>query len=94
MSLHRDDGIGTYDVEISEELAMNLKELSTIDYSERKNRWGGITQIKTTGLYTDSCFKVESRNGSPDKIKFAYYRLLNMISDEYVGYNLTPFNLF
>lgn len=94
VSLHRDDGIGTYDVEISEELAMDLKELSTIDYSERKNRWGGITQIKTTGLYTDSCFKVESRNGSPDKIKFAYYRLLNMISDEYVGYNLTPFNLF
>lgn len=94
VSLCRDDRIGTYDIEISEELAMDLKELSNIDYSERKNRWGSITHVKTTGLYPDSCFKVESRNGSEDKIKFSYYRVLSHISDEYIGYGLTPFNLF
>ena len=94
VSLCRDDRIGTYDIEISEELAMDLKELSNIDYSERKNRWGSITHVKTTGLHQDSCFKVESRNGSEDKIKFSYYRVLSHISDEYIGYGLTPFNLF
>ena len=94
VSLCRDDRIGTYDIEISEELAMDLKELSNIDYSERKNRWGSITHVKTTGLHQDSCFKVESRNGSEDKIKFSYYRVLRHISDEYIGYGLTPFNLF
>ena len=94
VSLNRDDGIGTNDIEISEELAMDLKDLSVIDYSERKNRWGGITHIKTVGLYSDSCFKSESRNGTPDKTKFVYYRTLSKIADEYVGHDLPPLNLF
>ncbi len=93
VKLHRDDGVGTYDLKISESLATDLKELAEINYTEKRNRWGNF-RIETVGKYADSVFKTENRNGTAENIKFTYYRILRKISKEYVGHELLPLNLY
>jgi hypothetical protein len=93
VTLHEDNG-HSYDIEVSEELSQSLKELGLIDVWERKNRYG-VCQIKTNGLYSDSCFKVETRKGSVEySYRFSYYRILRKISKDYLEYNLLPLQLY
>jgi hypothetical protein len=93
VTLKEDNG-HSYELEMSKELAVDLKEMSSINVWERKNRYG-IVRIKTEGLYSDSCFKVENRKGSSEyAYRYSYYRLLRKISKEYLEYNLLPLQLF
>lgn len=90
----REDNGHTYDLEISPLLASSLKELGSVDTWERRNRHG-VCKIKTTGLYFDSCFKVENRKGSVEyAYRYSYYRLLRKIVTEYVEYNLLPLQIY
>lgn len=91
--LHDDNG-HSYEINVSDELANELKELGYTDVWERKNR-SGICRIKTTGIHHDSCFKVELRGGSDDtSYRYSYYRCLRKISKEYLEYNLLPLQLY
>lgn len=93
ITLHEDNG-NSYEIVVSSELADGLIELSCINTWERKNR-SGICQLKTTGIYHDSCFKVELRGGSDSSsYRYSYYRCLRKISKEYLEYNLLPLQLF
>ena len=93
VTLHEDNG-HSYKIEVSDKFAQNLKELGSIDIWERKNRYG-VCQIKTSGLYSDSCFKVENRKGSAEySYRFSYYRILRKISKDYLEYNLLPLQLY
>ena len=93
VQLHNDDG-ETYELEISLGLAEDLKELGQIDTWERINRYG-MFQMKIEGLYLDSCFKVENRQGSSEyAYRYSYYRVLRKIAKEYLEYSLLPLQLF
>lgn len=90
----KEDSGHSYDFEISDELAIDLKELGYVDTWERKNRYG-VFQMKITGLHQDSCFKVENRQGSSEyAYRYSYYRMLRKISKEYLEYNLLPLQLY
>lgn len=90
----REDNGHSYSLTISTVLANSLKELGIVDTWERKNRYG-VCQIKTTGLYFDSCFKVENRKGSSEySYRYTYYRILRKISKEYLEYNLLPLQIY
>lgn len=90
----RDDDEKVYDFGISESLAKDLKKLGTIDIWSRNNRYGEC-KIKTTGLYKDSCFKVENRKGSTEyAYRYSYYRILRNVSKNYIGYGVLPLHLF
>jgi hypothetical protein len=91
--LYDDDG-SSYELQISNELADGLKELSMYDVWERKNR-SGICHIKLSGIYADSCFKVELRSRVDDSsYRYSYYRSLRKISKDYLEYNLLPLQLY
>lgn len=93
VTLKEDNG-HSYDMEISEEFAIDLKELGKVDTWERKNRYG-IFQMKIDGLHPDSCFKVENRKGSSEyAYRYSYYRILRKIAKEYLEYNLLPLQLY
>ena len=93
VTLKEDNG-HSYDIEISDGLASDLKELSYIDTWERKNRYG-VFRMKITGLYLDSCFKVENRQGSSEyAYRYSYYRMLRKIAKEYLEYNVLPLQLY
>ena len=93
VTLKEDNG-NSYKMEISSELAIDLKELSSIDIWERKNRYG-VCKIKTTGKHSDSCFKVENRKDESEySYRFSYYAKLRKISKEYLEYNLLPLQLY
>ena len=90
----REDNGHSYDLIVSIELANNLRDLGSIDVWERKNRYG-VCQIKTTGLYFDSCFKVENRKDSSEyTYRYSYYRILRKIAKEYLEYNLLPLQIY
>lgn len=89
-----DDSGNSYNVEVSTELALSLKELGLIDTWERRNRYG-ICRIHINGLYPDSCFKVEIRkNNSEYSYRYSYYRVLRKIAKEYLEYNLLPLQIY
>ena len=93
VTLRSDDG-KAYDIGISESLAKDLRELGTIDIWSRNNRYGEC-KIKTSGVYKDSCFKVENRKGSVEyAYRYSYYRLLRNVSKNYIGYSVLPLHLF
>lgn len=90
----REDNGNVHDLTISDKLASDLKVLGDIDVWERNNRFG-VCKIKTTGLYSDSCFKVESRSGSKENAyRYTYYRILRNISKKYLEYNLLPLQTY
>lgn len=90
----REDNGHSYDMEVSEKFALDLKELSSIDTWNRKNRYG-VYQIRINGLYSDSCFKVENRKDfSEYSYRFTYYRILRKIAKDYLEYNLLPLQLY
>lgn len=90
----REDNGYEYEFNISDGLARDLKRLSEVSIWERKNRFG-TCQIKTTGIYEDSCFKVETRKDSSEySYRYTYYRILRKISKEYLEHNLLPLQLY
>ena len=93
ITLKEDNG-NSYDMEVSEEFAINLKELSQINTWERKNRYG-VFQMQISGIHPDSCFKVESRKDASEySYRYTYYRILRKIAKEYLEYNLLPLQLY
>lgn len=93
ITLHEDNG-HSYDLEISEDLARDLIELSETVTQDRKNRYG-FFQIPVEGVYPDSCFKAEVRKDNSDySYRYSYYRVLRKIAKEYLQYNLLPLQLY
>ena len=93
VTLHEDDG-NTYPLQISEDLAANLLILPSEPFY-RNNR-NGIFPIKVSGVYHDSCFKVEHRNGSGESTyQNSYYRVLRKIRTDYMERkNLLPLQIY
>lgn len=90
----REDNGKVYDIDVSESLIKDLRRLSTINTWSRNNRYGEC-KIKTSGLYKDTCFKVENRKGSSEyAYRYSYYRILRNISKNYIGRGLLPLQLF
>lgn len=91
--LHEDNG-HSYRLKITEKLAEDLKKLEKISYWERPNRYG-VCKVDMRGAYYDSVFKIESRNTSSDgTYRHSYYARLRKISKEYIGYGITPLQLY
>ena len=90
----KEDSGNQHGILISDMLSKQLVELSDVNTWSRNNRFGEC-KIKTTGLYEDSCFKVETRGGSDEySYRYTYYRILRKISKDYLGYNLLPLQLY
>ncbi len=90
----REDNGNVYELLVSDRLANDLRALGCVDIWERNNRFG-VCKIKTTGLHTDTCFKVENRKGSKENAyRYTYYRILRKISKEYLEYNLLPLQIY
>ena len=93
VTLREDDG-HVYKIRVSERLARDLIQLSTVDEWIRPNRFG-LCYINMKGVYPDSIFKVENRStNSENSYKFSYYSKLRKISKEYIGYPLLPLQLY
>lgn len=93
ITLKEDNG-HIYRIKVSERLAKDLKQLSTINEWVRPNRYS-LCHVEMQGIYPDSVFKVERRSSnSEDSYKFSYYSKLRKISKEYVGYSLLPLQLY
>lgn len=90
----REDNSHVYKIKVSERLAKDLIQLSTIDEWVRPNRFS-LCHVEMKGVYPDSVFKVENRStNSEDSYKFSYYAKLRKISKEYVGHSLMPLQLY
>lgn len=93
ITLKEDNG-HIYKIKVSERLAKDLKQLSTINEWIRPNRFS-LCHVEMKGVYSDSVFKVENRStNSEDSYKFSYYSKLRKISKEYIGYSLLPLQLY
>lgn len=83
------DGQEPFELEVSHELAYDLKDLSISTSYERKNRYGIFT-VQTEGLYGDSVFKTETRSSNGDKsYAMSYYRYLRKVSEE-IDFKIIP----
>ena len=90
----REDNNHVYRIKVSERLAKDLKQLSTINEWVRPNRFS-LCHVEMKGVNSDSIFKVENRTtNSEDSYKFSYYSKLRKISKEYVGHSLLPLQLY
>lgn len=86
--------VGDIVIDVPIELSKNLLSLADSNTWWRNNRYGAY-KVGTKGLYDDSCFKVESRNGTTEyTYRYSYYRMLRKIAKEYVGRGLTPLQLY
>ena len=93
VTLHEDNG-HTYDLQISTKLADDLRKLGGVHVWIRRNRYGEFP-MQISGLYDDSCFKVEKRKDfSEYSYRYSYYRVLRTIAKEYLEYNLLPLQLY
>lgn len=93
VTLHEDSG-NTYLLQIPEDLAEQLSQLPSEPFF-RRNR-SATFPITVSGVYHDSCFKVERRNGSgEDTYQFSYYRVLRKITKDYMERkNLLPLQIY
>lgn len=90
----RNDNGNIHVLRISDVLINDLRRLSEDNVWWRNNRYGAF-KIGITGLYEDSCFKIEDRSGAADSQgRYSYYRILRKISKEYVGHGLLPLQLY
>lgn len=86
--------VGDIVIDVPIELSRNLLSLADSNTWWRNNRYGAY-KVGTKGLYDDSCFKVESRNGTIEHTyRYSYYRMLRKIAKEYIGRGLTPLQLY
>lgn len=92
--LLQEDNGHTYKLKVPERLAKDLRQLADISIWQRPNRFG-ICNVDMRGVYSDSVFKIESRNTASDgSYRFSYYAKLRKISKEYIGYGLLPLQLY
>jgi hypothetical protein len=92
--LLQEDNGHSYKFKIPERLAKDLKQLASINTWNRPNRFG-ICNVDMRGAYSDSVFKIESRNTASDgSYRFSYYAKLRKISKEYLGHGLLPLQLY
>lgn len=90
----REDNSHVYKIKVSERLAKDLIQLSSINEWVRPNRFS-LCHVEMKGVYPDSVFKVENRStNSEDSYKFSYYSKLRKISKEYIGHSLLPLQLY
>lgn len=90
----REDNGHIYRIKVSERLAKDLIQLSTINEWVRPNRFS-LCHVNMQGVYSDSVFKVERRtSNSEDSYKFSYYSKLRKISSEYIGHTISPLQLY
>ena len=77
-----------------DKLVLDLEKLSKVNCWERPNRYG-VCKVDVRGAYYDSIFKIESRDtGSDGTYRHSYYARLRKISKEYIGYSITPLQLY
>lgn len=92
--LLQEDNGHSYKFKVPERLAKDLKQLASINTWNRPNRFG-ICNVDMRGVYSDSVFKIESRNTASDgSYRFSYYAKLRKISKEYLGHGLLPLQLY
>lgn len=90
----KEDNNHVYRIRVSERLAKDLKQLSTINEWIRPNRFS-LCHVNMKGVFPDSVFKVEHRKtSSENSYRFSYYAKLRKISKEYVGHSLLPLQLY
>ena len=83
-----------YTLEVSNELAQNMKLLAQENVYYRKTGSGWI-EVPTRGKYEDSVFKFENRSADKrDSFKFSFYTRVRNITKKYIGFNVTPKNIF
>lgn len=83
-----------YKFKVSERLAKDLKQLSSINIWERRNRFG-ICKVDMRGVHSDSVFKIENRStASQDSFRFTFYAKLRKIAKEYLEQPLLPLQLY
>ena len=95
VTLRRDNGY-TYQIDIPRKLAEDLIELSKTNIWNRPNR-SGVCSVAMTGLYFDSCFKVEKRatnNDNSNSFKQHIYKRIKKICEDYIGFKITASDLF
>ena len=90
----REDNGHIYKFKVSERLAKDLKQLSSIDIWERRNRFG-VCKVDMRGIHSDSVFKIENRStASQDSFRFTFYAKLRKIAKEYLEQPLLPLQLY
>lgn len=91
----RCDGKEPFELEISHDLAIKLKELSNLTSWERKNRCGEFS-IVIEGSHPDTCFKVENRNNIANRgYRHCYYRYIRKATSTIgLDYQLKAKNLY
>lgn len=90
----REDNGHIYKFKVSERLAKDLKQLSSINIWERRNRFG-ICKVEMRGIHSDSVFKIENRStASQDSFRFTFYAKLRKIAKEYLEQPLLPLQLY
>lgn len=92
VTVHGENEDDVYTTPITKELADNLIELGKIHTWERLNRYGTVS-IPVTGVYPDSCFKLEMRVDGMEYYNCYYNRLRKMYM-EYLGYSVSPARLY
>lgn len=96
--LNHEDGTVSY-LKISPKLIDKLIELgnSYIWYRHSKSRTS-YCEIKLSGLYDDSIFKIEMRNSYKDEnsntFRQCYYRRIRYINDAYLGKKVSPHDIY
>lgn len=100
LTLRHEDNTIT-ELEISEDLANNLIELSEISDWDKYYRHG-ICTFKLSGKYEDSCFKTIMYQKNMDNIDYNenksrkefYYHRMRRIYTEHIGFKLSPKDIF
>lgn len=96
--LNHEDGTISY-LKISPKLIDKLIELGNlyIWYRPSKSK-KSYCEIKLSGLYDDSIFKIEMRNGWQDEnsniFRQCYYRRIRRINDTYLGKKVSPHDIY
>ncbi len=82
-------------IKVTKQLAKNLLFVADIDTQVRQNRFG-VFNLRISGLYPDSCFKLERRElrGKGLNYQNSYGNMLRKIVNEYVEYPLTAQQLY
>lgn len=90
-----DEGDGKpYKVKVTSDLVELLKDLAQKDTCQRRNPHGTF-EIPVEGIFSDSCFKIETRdNGKEPDYYATYYKRVNLLTGKYLDYKVKPNNLY
>ncbi|MCM1223528.1 MAG: hypothetical protein NC548_54675 [Lachnospiraceae bacterium] len=88
----REDSGNTYELEISEKLVDDIKELGYIDYWVLRNARVEY-EVKTIGEDKRSCFKINHRRDGVAYYDY-YYKRMNFIFKKYYGHVVSPYVIY